>query len=329
MEIFKSLIKNNEIKNTLGSAIASGSFSHAYIIEGADGTGKRLVATLASAGILCKSEGGRPCEMCAVCKKVLDGMHTDVRYFEVTKVDQIRDIKQGLYDAPNESDFKIYIFENAHKMNVKAQNALLISLEEPPKNVVFFLLTTDAGTLLETIRSRAQILRTELLDDELIFDYLKNKLRAPMTESQLREIVIASGGSLGYAIDLTDEKKASALTEMRSRALDFALAVIKNDAHAVSLLLSYSSYGREELKELITASLAVLGDIIILKKDKGARLYFFTSRDEALQIAQKHNLNKLIGCYDSLCEAISALNLNSNTALTLMSILVNSKKKGN
>ncbi|MBR2297106.1 MAG: hypothetical protein IKA43_06860 [Clostridia bacterium] len=328
MEIFKTLIGNNEIKKTLGSAIASSSFSHAYIIEGAQGTGKRLIATLASAGIFCSSSLGRPCMECTSCKRVLDGIHTDVRYFEITKVDQVREIKQGLYDAPNESDFKIYIFENAHKMNIKAQNALLISLEEPPKNVIFFLLTTDAGALLETIRSRAQILRTELLDGEVIFKYLKENLRFGMNDEALREIVVASCGSLGYAIDLTDEKKALELIERRKSALDFTLAVIKNDAYAVSLLLSYSGYGREELKEHLSLCLSVIGDIILLKKDKGAPLYFFTSREEALQIAQKHQLGKLMGVYDALDEAISALNLNSNTALTLMSILVNSKKKG-
>ena len=329
MEIFKTLIANNEIKSTLGCAIASSSFSHAYIIEGAPGTGKRTVARLASAGILCQGHGDIPCGVCHSCKKVLSDIHTDVRFFDITKVDQVREIKQNLYDAPNESDYKIYIFNDAQKMNIKAQNALLISLEEPPKNVVFFLLTTDAGMLLETIRSRAQILRTEPLDNDTVFDYLKNEMSVALSDSKLEQIVMASAGSLGYAISLTDAKKSELLLSERQRALDITLAVIKNDAESIPTLLSASSMQREDLKSLLTLCVTVIGDLLLLKKDKGARLHFFTSRDEALERAQKYNTVKLLGCYDALLTAISDLNMNSNTALTLMSILTNSKKKGN
>ena len=329
MEIFKTLIKNDEIKSTLGCAIASSSFSHAYIIEGASGTGKRTIARLASAGVLCQGHGDLPCGECPSCKKVFSDLHTDVRFFDITKVDQVRDIKRTLYDAPNESDYKIYIFNDAQKMNVKAQNALLISLEEPPKNVIFFLLTTDAGMLLETIRSRAQILRTEPLDKDTIFDYLKNEMNVGLSDSKLEQIVMASAGSLGYAISLTDAKKSELLLSERQRALDITLSVIKNDAESVSTLLSVAGMQREDLKALLTLCVTVIGDLLLLKKDKGTRLHFFTSRDEALEIAQKYNTARLLSCYEALLTAISDLNTNSNTALTLMSILTNSKKKGN
>lgn len=329
MKIFKSLIGNDEIKSTLGGAIASSSFSHAYIIEGAVGTGKRTVARLASAGILCQGNGNLPCGECHSCKKVLSDLHTDVRFFDITKVDQVRSIKQNLYDAPNESDFKIYIFNDAQKMNIKAQNALLISLEEPPKNVIFFLLTTDAGMLLETIRSRAQILRTEPLDKDIIFDYLKNQVRTGLSDEKLEQIVMASAGSLGYAISLTDAKKSELILGERQKALDVTLAVIRNDADSVPLLLSLSSTPREDLKALLTLCVTVIGDILLLKKDKGATLHFFTSREEALSIAQKYHTARLLSCYDALLTAISDINMNSNTALSLMSILTNSKKKGN
>ena len=328
LEIFKTLIGNDEIKKTLGVATATSRFSHAYIIEGAPGTGKKTVATLASASIFCENEHTRPCGACPACKRVFGGYHTDVRFFEVTKVDQIRDIKAHLYDSPNESDYKIYILDQAQKMNIKAQNALLISLEEPPKNVLFFLLTTDAGALLETIRSRAQTLRTELLDSEIIFNRLKAVAPFNMTDERLEEIVIASGGSLGYALDLLNPEKANALIESRENALDFTMAVIKNDTDAVTKLISYASTQREELKELLALCVTVIGDLILLKKDKSAPLRFFTSRDAATELAQKYNLPKLIACYDALLIAISDLNMNANTALTLMSILINSKKKG-
>ena len=140
MEIFKDLIGNDDIKNTLGSAIKNGVFSHAYIVEGDKGTGKHTVARLASSAIMCQSGGDLPCGKCEFCRKILNDNCADVRFFDAFKVDDVRKIKETLYESSTECPYKIYIFNDAHKMNVKAQNALLISLEEPPKNVVFFLL---------------------------------------------------------------------------------------------------------------------------------------------------------------------------------------------
>ncbi len=328
MEIFKTLIGNDDIKKTLGVAIASRSFSHAYIIEGASGTGKKTVAKLASAGILCESNDACPCGVCRSCQRVLSGLHTDVRFFEITKVDQVRSIKQGLYDSPNESDYKIYIIENAHKMNVKAQNALLISLEEPPKNVIFFLLTPNAGTLLETIRSRAQTLKTSYLEKDVIFEHLKSLSTSSLSDEKLEEIVIASSGSLGYAIDLLDEKKSQELLDLRQTALDLTLDALRDDGDSISHMLSLASMQREELKDLISLSLTVLGDIMLVKKSPDASLYFFASREKAISIAKQYKMERLCACHESFFSAISDLNMNSNASLTLMSILTNMKKKG-
>ena len=209
MNIFDSLIGNDDIKKNLGLAIKEKRFSHAYIIEGSAGTGKRTVARLASAAILCSGEGSLPCGKCQPCRKVLNDNCADVRFLEITKVEQVRELRQKLYESSAEYDYKIYIITNAEKMNIKAQNALLISLEEPPPNVVFFLLTTDASALLETIRSRAQILRTKLLDKDTVFSYIKEAIRPSISDETLMEIVISSAGSLGYALDMLDENKCT------------------------------------------------------------------------------------------------------------------------
>ena len=119
------------------------------------------------------------------------------------------------------------------------------------------------------------------------------------------------------------------MIESRQRALDFTTAVIKNDTDSVTQLMSYSSMAREDLKELLSLCLTVIGDLMLLKKDKGAPLRFFTSRDTASSISQKYTLPRLLSCYEAMLLAISDLNMNSNTSLTLMSILINSKKKGN
>ncbi|MBQ9744042.1 MAG: hypothetical protein IJW19_02860 [Clostridia bacterium] len=330
MKIFDTLIGNEEIKQTLGASIASSGFSHAYIIEGAPGTGKRTVARLASAAIMCKGEGRLPCGKCPSCEKILNDKCVDVKFCEITKVEQARELKARLYDSTVESDYKIYIITDAQKMNIKAQNALLISLEEPPKNVVFFILTTDAGALLETIRSRAQTLRTSRLSDDVIFDHIrKTRPDIRLEDGKLKEIIMASAGSLGYAMDMADAKKSEGLLSRRSRALDFVCAVLRNDNDAVSFLMSLSGTVRDELKETISLSLEIIGDLISVKRAKGSTLYFFASREQAEEIASNYSLSKIADAYSALEKATEDLNSNASQGVTLMSLLINSAKKGN
>ncbi len=330
MKVFDSFLGNEEIKKTLGNAIANGGFSHAYIIEGAKGTGKKTIARLAAAAIICKDESNLPCGKCLSCRKILNDNCADVRFLEITKVEQARELKAKLYDSSVECDYKIYIINDAHKMNLRAQNALLISLEEPPKNVVFFLLTTDAGALIETIRSRAQILRTKRLDEETIFDYIRKYRRdITISDANLKEIIVASAGSLGYALDMADTKRSEAVISQRSKAVDFVSAILRDDNDAVSFLFGLANSTRDELKELISLSLDVLGDIMAVKKDSGATLYFFSSHESARELSSKYNMSRVISVYNALLTALDDLNSNSQQALTLMSILTNSVKKGN
>ena len=330
MKIFENLIGNEDIKRTLGASVQNASFSHAYIIEGPEGTGKKTVAKLFSAAIMCKSESRLPCGECPSCKKILNDNCADVRTYEITKVEQARDLKAGLYDSSVECEYKVYIIENAHKMNIKAQNALLISLEEPPKNVVFFLLTTDAGALLETIRSRAQLLRTTRLDEVTIFDYIrKNRKDIVIPDDKIRQIIKASAGSLGYAMEMSDKKSSEALIAKRARAIDFVSAVLRDDNDAVSFLMSLSALARDELKELILISNEIMGDILSVKRDVNPPLYFFTSVDEVNELCSKYSITKIMSVCSALSDAYDALGANTQTAITLMNILLNSAKKGN
>ncbi|MBO5261818.1 MAG: hypothetical protein J6B45_02110 [Clostridia bacterium] len=322
MEIFEGLIGNEDIKSTLGNAISKREFLHAYIIEGGSGTGRRTVARLASLGIInCDNDDMR--------RKILNDNCTDIRFFDAFKVDDIRKIKETLYESPTECEYKIYILNDVEKMNIKAQNALLISLEEPPKNVVFFLLCSDATALLETIRSRAQILRTKPLTADQIKAYLKKNNITAQSEEALNEIILSSRGSLGYVLDMLDASRADSLLKDRERAKDFALKLLSNDSSTVTTLSSLFNSTREKLKDLLALSLIVLRDLAIIKKAKNAPLCFFTSSKEALNHASKYSIQKILYTYSLIEGGIEALNSNSNIPNTLVSLITNTKKKGN
>ena len=175
-----------------------------------------------------------------------------------------------------------------------------------------------------------RLLRTKRLDDKTIFDYIrKNRRDITLTDESLKEIIIASGGSLGYALDMADSKKSESVIAERSKAVDFTSAILRDDNDTVSFLFALSTSSRDELKELISLSLEVLGDIISLKKDIDAPLYFFSSRENARELSSKFNMSRVMGVYSALLTALDDLNSNCQQALTLMSILTNSAKKGN
>lgn len=329
MEIFKDLIGNDDIKNTLGSAIKNKSFSHAYIIEGDRGTGKHTVARLAASAIMCQGQGSLPCGYCEYCRKILNDNCADVRFYDAFKVDEVRKVKETLYESSTECPYKIYIFNDAHKMNIKAQNALLISLEEPPQNVIFFLLCQDASYLLETIRSRAQLLRTKPLKSDMIFEYVRKNTECGLSDDKLKEIIISSRGSLGYVLDMLDEDKALELIAHREKISDFVDTLLSNDVSSFAKITSLFSMQRDALKELLTNSLVAVRDMAVIKKDKNATLCFYASRENLVKATSKHSLRKILDVYDAIERGISDFCSNSNVPNTLTSILINAKKKGN
>ena len=326
MSIFDKLIGNEELKNTLATQIRERKFLHAYIIEGAKGTGKHLVAKLASCAIMCRDKENAPCGKCDFCRKIMNDSCTDVRTYDAFKVEDVRKIKETLYETPTECDYKIYILNDVQLMNPKAQNALLISLEEPPKNVVFFLLCTDSGALLETIRSRAQTLHTKPISDETIIKYVKENVKESISDSKLKEIVVTSGGSLGYVLDMLDENKAESLISQREMAKKMAISLLNKDKEAYIFVSSLFSTKRENLKALLQICSIVLRDMMVLKKDKGAHLCFFTSSEEAVNTGAPYNLKKLLSAYESVTRALGDIEYNSNVPLTLMSMITDFKK---
>ncbi len=157
-----SLILNSPVFQAERSAVLNGSDSHAYIIDGVQGQGKLSFALAVSCVHFCVSEH-KPCFECVGCRKVLEGNHPDVYIIEpdknMLKVNQVREVISTVYETPYEGKSKIYIFKQFNLANEAAQNALLKTLEEPPKAVTFFLLTENYLSLLPTVISRCKKLR--------------------------------------------------------------------------------------------------------------------------------------------------------------------------
>jgi len=205
MRGFDDIIGQNAVVEHIRNAIAAGKPSHAYIFCGDEGTGKKMLAERFAAGLLCESgdSSDKPCGSCIPCMQSMSGSHPDIiRVTHEKKNITVGDIREQVVGdiqiKPYSGQFKIYIIDDADKMNEEAQNAILKTLEEPPAYAVLLLLARTTGTFLQTILSRCVLLRFAPLDNKVIKDYLIKTLQIPDYLAKL--CASFSNGSIGRAL---------------------------------------------------------------------------------------------------------------------------------
>ena len=204
---FEGLLGNDRLKENMARSVRRGRISHFYLISGPAGSGKRTLARLLAAAVLCKEED-KPCLRCAACRKVMANTHPDFITVDdpekkTVPVDLIRQARADIYIQPNEADRKIYLFPRAQDMGIPGQNALLKVLEEPPSYGVFMLITDNPEKLLPTVRSRCTELALRSLPEKI----LKAELVRLYPKAQAEDIagaIARSGGYLGQAKQLLE-----------------------------------------------------------------------------------------------------------------------------
>ncbi len=205
---FGDILGHEAVKEHFQKAIESHRISHAYILAGEAGMGRKSLAHAFALTLLCEKGGSQPCMECHACKQVLAGSHPDLIHVTHEKpatigVDDIREqVTDTIMIRPYSSYYKIYIIDEAEKMTVQAQNALLKTIEEPPSYAVIILLTTNPEAFLPTIVSRCVQLKLRPLRDSVVEEYLENVLK--IRESDARLCAAFARGNLGKAIRLAD-----------------------------------------------------------------------------------------------------------------------------
>ena len=219
---WKNLIGHETTAAYLQKNISEQKFPHAVIFSGEEGTGKRLTAEICAAALLCENQtDGEPCGECENCRLIAARSHPDfyVVEAEVTKtarnikIGQIRDLQSEAALRPINSACRVMIIDGAELMNNAAANCLLKTIEEPPSQTIFILLTASRSSLLMTIRSRCMTVNFEKLKAEQIRDFLISR---GVEDSEAENLSIIADGSLGRALKL----KESGGAQLREAALD-------------------------------------------------------------------------------------------------------------
>lgn len=332
------IVGNDALKKRLAADIKGGSLAHAYIIEGRKGCGKHTVARTLAAAINCEKHADDPdavpCRLCESCRKVLGDLSQDVITVRresgkaTLGVEAVRSLRADVATVPGELEKKVYVIEDADTLTVQAQNALLLTLEEPPPFVLFLLLCENARALLETIRSRAPTLRVEPLPRKTVDEYLlSNDPRARLVrntaEAEYEAILTTAAGSIGEALRLLDPKERKLFLAERSLAESFvdACAERKPCGELLSLLSSFPQK-RPELVSALSLVMTALRDLIALSRADEPTLCFYTDRESAQDKAACFSLASLAALFERVDGAIDALLRNASVPLTLMNLAV-------
>ena len=332
----KSVVGNDALCERLCLDVLTGKLSHACIIEGADGTGKHLIAYQTAAALACTRKslhgGNIPCGECPECRKVLEGKSPDVIVISsegkaTIGVDTVRFIREDCVKLPNDLDFKLYIIEDADKMTDQAQNALLLTLEEPPSFVRFMLLCENATSLLETVRSRAPIFRTVGVGaDELDVYICSHDPRAVQMKTsspyEYAELIAASKNGIGRALEFLDARTFAPTLEIRRFAMKFieiaTSGAKREELFSLLPVLAPKKIQRELFARQLEAILDAASDLTLLKKDDKAPISFFSDRKYAQEISGRCSINFLYDLTRAVMTAQESNLKNANVRLTVI-----------
>ncbi|MCR2044285.1 DNA polymerase III subunit gamma/tau [Anaerosalibacter massiliensis] len=209
---FDEVLGQNHITTTLKNQILRDNIGHAYLFSGTRGTGKTSVAKIFARAVNCiDSQDGNPCNNCEVCKGILHESIMDVIEMDAAsnnKVDDVRELREKVKYPPSRARYKVYIIDEVHMLSTSAFNALLKTLEEPPKHLIFILATTESEKLPQTILSRCQRFDFKRITTEDIIKNLNNicnEIDFKAEESALKLIARNSDGAMRDALSLLDQ----------------------------------------------------------------------------------------------------------------------------
>lgn len=319
-----NVIGQESIVTHMKNAIKLHKISHAYILNGEAGMGKKTIAKAFAMTLQCEKGQDEPCMECHSCKQALSQNHPDIKWVTHEKVSTIsvNDVREQINNdmvvKPYSSEYKIYIVDEAEKMNANAQNALLKTIEEPPAYGIIILLVNNKDSFLQTILSRCVALDLKPLKKEQIIQYLMEKEQIPYYQAKVAATFAA--GNLGRAIKLgsmEDFNKLKDMTILQLKNLHNATAT--DIAGYVKELTVYKG-NISEYTDLLTAWFR---DVLIYKASRDINELIFK---DMVNVIEKYSTNMSYNgieeTFINIMKVQTRLRANVNFELTMQLLLM-------
>ena len=342
-QTLEQVVGQEHIKKALANAIAMDKISHAYLFTGPRGTGKTSTARIFAKSLNCVNGPTiHPCGECENCRDITNSVPMDVIEIDAAsnrKVEDAQNILEKVMYAPVNSRYKIYIIDEVHMLSTTAFNALLKTLEEPPKNVIFILATTEVHKVLDTIKSRCQrfdFRRITTSDIVKHLRYISDCEKINITDDALATIAKNSAGGMRDSIALLDQLSVlgaqNAITTDDINALLGRISfdvlnelsnqiIASNPANALEILEKIYNSGNEPV-QILQNLLDYLKNLLIVKNCSPEIAIELTQLND-VQISdlkkQSENIesHQVISLCDSCANYIKELKTTNNPRLWL------------
>ena len=321
---FSEIIGHEQIIENLKNAICYEKISHAYIFNGPDLSGKKMLAEAFAMALQCEKEQSFGCMECHSCKQAISHNHPDIIYVSHEKpntigVDDIRtQVNSDIGIKPYSSKYKIYIIDEAEKMNPQAQNALLKTIEEPPSYGILMLLTTNAEGFLQTILSRCITLNLRGVKTEVIKKHLMTHYQKP---DYLADICATfSQGNVGKAIQLASSEEFNVL---KAAVLALLKKTEELDVADISVTARELSEYKPQIDEYLDLMTMWFRDVLYYKAAEDVNNLIY--KDEVFDIKKQAAKRSYYGIEEILGQIQTArtrIKANVNFELTMELLLL-------
>ena len=325
---FKDIVGHKQIIEHLQSAISTGKISHAYILNGENSAGKMMLAESFAMALQCEEGKEEACMQCRSCRQAKEHNQPDIIYVthekpNIISVDDIRhQLNNDIVIKPYSSKYKIYIIDEAEKMNVQAQNALLKTIEEPPAYAVILLLTTNADSFLPTILSRCITLSLKTVKEDLIKEHLMKVHRIP--DYQAEVCASFAQGNVGKAIQLASSDE---FNELKTNVLSIVKKIEDMDIYELNGIMKQISEYKNKMDDLFDLLTLWYRDVLYFKSTENVNHLIF--KDEVYDIkrqAAKKSYSGIDRILSSIEQTKRRLNANVNFDLTIELLLLTIKE---